>query len=202
MGTRSATGVRIDGADKLAYNQFDGYLSGVGQNILEELRADIANLGFREAIESWIKMARDAKLIQEGGPPPTAEEIEALKHYADTGVSTGELSDWYVLLRDLHGAIIARLKAGYILENNAFINDSLFCEWGYVVNLDELTLEIYRGFQQERHDKGRYASNEPEGGYYPCALIATIPLGALPGIENLEKFLMETGAIPKEEESA
>ena len=70
-----------------------------------------------------------------------------------------------------------------MLTARDFINSSLFCEWGYIVNFDTQELEVYRGFQEERHDKGRYAAKEPTKpdtgsgiDYWPCALVATFPL--------------------------
>jgi hypothetical protein len=30
-----------------------------------------------------------------------------------------------------------------MIDNRNFLEDSLFCEWAYIINLDELTLEIY-----------------------------------------------------------
>ena len=31
----------------------------------------------------------------------------------------------------------------YMLNGNNFLKDELFCEYGYVINLDENTLDIY-----------------------------------------------------------
>lgn len=33
-------------------------------------------------------------------------------------------------------------------DNNDFILDSLSCEWGYILNLDNNTLEVWKGFQK------------------------------------------------------
>jgi hypothetical protein len=63
-----------------------------------------------------------------------------------------------------------------------FIKDSLFCEWGYVINLDDEVLEVYRGFQTEPH-KNRYTDYVYESGgetYYPCKLIKFLPLNDIP----------------------
>lgn len=79
------------------------------------------------------------------------------------------------------------LDCGVMIGDKNFINDSLYCEWGYIVNFDTNMLEIYRGFQKEHHNKGRYANNKPTIGlyiYYPCALIKEYSLSALPTIKN------------------
>ena len=31
-----------------------------------------------------------------------------------------------------------------MLDDENFLNDNLFCEYGYIINLDENTLDIYR----------------------------------------------------------
>ena len=42
----------------------------------------------------------------------------------------------------------------YIIVNEAdFLNDGLFCEYGYVYNLEDDSLEIYRGFFHEAQSK-------------------------------------------------
>jgi hypothetical protein len=81
------------------------------------------------------------------------------------------------------------LKPALLLQSNLdFIKDSLMCEWAYIVNLDTNKLEVYKGFQDKPHEKGRYASTAHREGYYPCALVAEFPLGRLP---RFEAFLQQ-----------
>lgn len=186
MGTRSATGVRVDGTDKISYNQFDGGLDCVGSNIVKEfadaLEADPFSTA-DEIIEGWRVKARAALLVSEKSEPTDAQ-IKQFKQHANRGVSSRQLTEWYVLLRELQGSILGRLDAGVFIDNNGFINDSLFCEWAYVLNLDEKVLEVYRGFQEKRRkNAGRYmaAAVAPDDcGYWPCALIAAVPITDLP----------------------
>ena len=60
-----------------------------------------------------------------------------------------------------------------------FLYDSLFCEYAYIINLDECVLEFYKGFNKNPKANGRYANNtiyRDENSYYGVALIDTIPL--------------------------
>jgi hypothetical protein len=114
---------------------------------------------------------------------PSAEDIERLAPYANTRVSGQRIDEWYVLLRGKQGNLAAMLDAGVIEDASGFPLDSLFAEWGYVVDLDAQTFEAYEGFQKAAHDKGRFADREStdgDRGYHPCALAASWPLSALP----------------------
>ena len=70
-------------------------------------------------------------------------------------------------------------------DNSEFLKDSLFCEYAYIINLDEKVLEIYRGFNKSPDGAGRYASqffkNEFPNleQYYGVVLAKTIPLKEL-----------------------
>lgn len=212
MGTRSATGVRIDGVDKVSYNQHDGHYDSVGDAVVKELADDLASDPFathEEAIESWRKKAREALLVSQDSTP-TKEQIKRLKPFADTSVRTGKLTEWYVLLRNLQGTILGRLNAGAFLDSDGFINDSLSCEYGYILNLDDQpALEVYEGVQNTHlPEKGRYmaAATKDDDGYrfsWPCALIASIPVGKLAEVRDfdggLEGWLMANGHLPTEE---
>ena len=59
--------------------------------------------------------------------------------------------------------------------SNDFIKDSLFCEHGYIINLDTNMLEYWRGFQTEKDDNNRYGT-VCDRGYYPCKLKKEISL--------------------------
>lgn len=185
MGTRGIMGFRVKGADRLSYNHFDSYPSGLGVSILNDLKDMLGDWG----LENLKTRANQVKLVDED-TTPTADEMEAFAEHFDSRVSTGSPDEWYALLRELQGALMKTIDAGYMIDSHSFVNDSLFCEWGYIVNLDEEVFEIYQGFQTENHDKGRYALaegitvKEPsyEGGdsYYPIALVASIPFAELP----------------------
>ena len=64
-------------------------------------------------------------------------------------------------------------------RDNDFIYDSLYCEYAYIINLDNDTLEYYVGFQKERdtNPDNRYKDHTPKDDYkyYSCKLVKVFP---------------------------
>ena len=193
MGTRGFITFINGGVEKTMYNHWDSYPTGLGAKVVEAILSEHVT---PEAVANLV-MVSDRT-------PPTEAEIDQLREFADTSVSTGDLHEWYVLLRETQGDIVATLKAGYAEDASDFPLDSLFAEWGYVVDLDTMTLEVYRGFQKAPHTAGRFADREVtdeyarEHGYYPCAMIAVYSmLGGLPDeaeLARLEKQVYGDGS--------
>ena len=81
-------------------------------------------------------------------------------------------------------------KLSFMATANEFIDDSLFCEWGYIANLDTHALEIYRGLQTEKPPEHlRYQDGPNRSGYYPCKMACNYNLNSLP---TKEMFLEDT----------
>ena len=53
-----------------------------------------------------------------------------------------------------------------------FIQDSLTCEYGYEIVLDDRLLFFYIGDQKKRQRGNRYDCEPTRAGYYPCHLKA------------------------------
>jgi len=70
-----------------------------------------------------------------------------------------------------------------------FIYDSLFCEWAYVIDLDNDTFAIYKGFNKDKlNQSDRFYTEYPnDGGYYACKLYGIFSL------DNLPKYFLEDG---------
>jgi hypothetical protein len=183
VGTRGFIGFVVDGTEKIAYNHWDSYPSGLGNDMLEWLLSSAV-------LDGGIEAARDsarALRVVEPDSTPSADDIERLKGFANLNVGEQTTADWYALLRETQGNPRLMLEAGVIEDAGQFPCDSLFAEWGYVVDFDAQNFEVYKGFQKAPHDKGRFAGREPYQPdhhpvveYWPVALVASWPLGALP----------------------
>lgn len=166
MGTRGAVGFRFKGQDKIAFNQFDSYVHGLGYTCLAAVPKFLQNLSMTE---SQIYRLQE---VDANTPPPTAEQQQALNK-----VLKEKTDDWCEIIYQTRGRPTLILAAGYYHQSLSFLADSLFCECAYIFNFDEMVLECYRGFQDVKHHLGRYADLPVEAGsrYYPVALVGTIP---------------------------
>ena len=167
MGTRGAYGFHKAGIDKITYNHWDSYPTGLGESISEFIR--------RHSIASMDNIFERIILVSES-TSPTSEQIEECIRYYDSSVSKQTPTEWYSLLRDSQGDLETYATGlRYMINNAKFLEDSLFCEWGYVINLDASILEIYRGFQKQP-SRNRYIQHYSTNGYFNCKLIREVPI--------------------------
>ena len=148
MGTRSLICVVKDGEYRVAqYCQWDGYPEGQGIGVLAFLKS--ANLEkFKEKLDkvSWITYDELEKQWVEAGAEPEArlvssEVAEKFKNlYPENSRDTGAK-----ILQIIYEAE----KPLKLVNSLDFAADSLFCEWAYVVDLDNNKLEVYEGFNEE-----------------------------------------------------
>jgi hypothetical protein len=150
MGTRGFVGVVVDGNEKLNYQQYDSYPDGVGVRVLAGLKRML------EHPDALLAKARALTVVPDD-TKPTPEQVKALTEFTDLGVSEQSTDDWYCLLRGTQGDLELTLAAGFVEDNSGFPLDSLFCEWGYLADLDAQTFEVYQGFQSTVPENGRWA---------------------------------------------
>jgi len=196
MGTRGVIGWRKDETDKLAYNHFDSYPEELG----------VAMLKYASKPLEALKEDFDAVEMIDTESKPTKEQIERCWEHESVNLSVSDEADtdWYCLLRDVQGRLQETADVGYMIDYSAFMSDSLFCEWAYLVNLDSEKLECYRGFQEDKAPPGRYGQitqksiDHQEAGaykgshiYYGVGLIKEYDLANLPTADTLVKELNE-----------
>jgi len=177
MGTRGLVGIKVDGKYSGYYNHFDSYPDGLGSKMVEFIKK-LNN----ENIEIMKNNCKNL-IVVEAQSELTKEEIDKYCQFSNSGVVNG--GDWYSLLRNIHGAdyldAILRGKLEHVFDDIGFIKDSLFCEYAYILNLDELTLDFYRGFQHQAQEFNPFGDefykSVSKSEYYPCAKILSIPFG-------------------------
>lgn len=187
MGTRHLIVVHAGGAYRIAqYGQWDGYPTGQGASVLKFLHsADLP--AFKEkckqlafATDKQIEAAWVAAGADPGKDLVSMEVAERLKQ------SNPEFS------RDT-GAGILRLvmqadRPLLVKDSLSFAGDSLFCEFGYVIDFDTGMFEVYEGFNKEPLSAGDRFFDMPglekNGEYEPIKLAKSWPLSALPTEEE------------------
>jgi len=189
MGTRGIFGFKCGQQYKLKYNHFDSYADGLGRDVVDFARRI-------DAVNGWDALqekCENLKLVDDR-IDPTTRQINKYKRYSDLNVNRRSLHDWYALGRNLqNGNMLTEVYSGYVTEmpdDNNFVKDSLFCEFGYIVNLDERTLEFYRGFSREPQKGNPFGETPNEDGYYPISLEGSVPLSDIP-LDWEKKFYPE-----------
>lgn len=197
MGTRGLTCVVIDNEYKIAqYGQWDHYPEGQGLTILDFLRS----LDTPAALELFITKVRALNWLT----PEQIKKVNATENWPDK---------YPYLSRDMGGGILGYITFNEVLglvNETEFAKDSLFCEWAYVVDIDKMTLEVYRGFNkqpvdsserfyfngyvgEDEHDE-RDDNFKPTGKkyrYHPIVLLKSYDLTMLPDNDSFVKELNE-----------
>ena len=160
MGTRHLTCVVIDKQFKVAqYGQWDGYPSGAGKIIVDFIKTKMKPETFRKKLQA-LKETTDAEVGRrwmsvgaDGSGMVTMDVVEKFK------------AKFPHLNRDCGAGILKLIQNGKAKEVQMqldFAQDSLFCEWAYVVDMDKEVLEVYKGFNKKPVPKtNRFYSEKP-----------------------------------------
>ncbi len=192
MGTRNLTCVMIGGEYRVAqYAQFDGYPEGQGATILEFLKNKFNR-------ETFIDKLNQCYFIDEDKQSALWKEAGA----DGSGMVNMEVADTFKrshvqLSRDMGGDVLEFIQnsTGEVMLVNTvdFAEDSLFCEWAYVVDLDKNVLEVYKGFNKEPVPDDNRFQGEPSSSsgttYYPVKLSTVYKLDNLPSEETFLRDL-------------
>lgn len=180
MGTRGILMVKSNGEYKVAqYSQWDNYPSGSGFKTIDFINDPFFTTSlFKEKVDNLTQW--------------TDNELDEL----DKKIENGELNNWkssYPELSRDTGSDIFNLiyndKVKKVKLDTNFAKDSLFCEWGWCINLDTNCLDCFKGFQEEplSEDQPFHYIQASMGerdyiypfGYYPIKLICSIPFNEL-----------------------
>lgn len=186
MGTRHLIAVVKDNEYKVAqYGQWDGYPEGQGTNVLNFLKNNNLNK-FKEQVKKCEFITDDNFFTR---------AYEKLNIKPINGFITNEDSKKFKakypqLDRDMSSDILNFImnNDNVILQNCIdFAKDSLFCEWGYVIDLDKNTFEVYEGFNKlPLSESERFYNMKGERDYHPIKHVISFNLNSLP---TKEKFL-------------
>ena len=195
MGTRNLTCVVKNGKIVVAqYGQWDGYPEGQGATCCNFIRdSDLEK--FSRNLDDVVELKQET--ISERYASCGSDG----SGWVNMTVAKKFDREWPWLSRDCGAEILNWIYTGKCKEvvlSTYFAADSLFCEFAYVLDMDREVLEFYTGFQQESHNKGRFAKMEREDSsreYYPACLTLEIPFSEIK--ERGAEALLE---LTKEEE--
>ncbi|AEO54286.1 hypothetical protein MYCTH_2313755 [Thermothelomyces thermophilus ATCC 42464] len=208
MGTRHLICVFWKGKWVLAqYGQFDGYPEGQGVKIfnflsyarnIDNLKAGLDHYIYEPTKEEldaiWAECdAWDENRLAQGLPyqhnmfginqlyPSLARETSAgilgiIARASQTGSEDGT-----------DGSAGMRAKKVPVSLDLEFANETLFCEWAYVIDLDKEILEIYGG-GEHKHDGHRFKDVGSEDAPVP-AFICSFSFSELYLMRSAEEFL-------------
>ena len=177
MGTRGAVGVINNGKYFVTYNHWDSYPDSLGQEIV-----DFCQRLSEQNIEQLKEKISKVQLVNEDCPPSkkTIERYVSNRFYSKS-VSSGKKTEWYCLLRDLQGVEMLRAilngTCSHMIDSLDSLRDSLFCEYAYIVNLDNNSLEFYEGSNKSPDTNSPLPLPQVEDrGYYPVRFNGRYPL--------------------------
>lgn len=192
MGTRGACGFYSQGTEKVTYNHYDSYPVGLGNQVIEYL--DTKDRDIDEIRKDFDKI----QLVKETSRP-SKKQIKICRNagLSDLTVSDKEITDWYCLMRLAQGDLTQNVQSGLMIDSREFLYDSLFCEWAYIINIDNSLLEVYKGGQKSAGE-GRYSNRKSSNSlseYYGVTLVAELDIKEIKTLDM--DYIQEFGYIDK-----
>jgi hypothetical protein len=176
--SRGLLGFAVDGELKASYVNDGSYPGGVGLAVLRFVRQLVKD----KAVDAAAARVRELRLVDQEHPA-SEKDMQALRKWTDMEVGVtparGAMPTWYQLLRRTQGDPDAILSAGYLENASDFALDVVWCEWGWVVDFDKQTIEVYRMID----DYGSEAQAGRWQGYEALDLVRTFAFNDLPSDE-------------------
>lgn len=162
MGTRNLTSVIVDGETKIAqYGQWDGYPTGVGNDIVRFLKRDDLVLDeFRDKVRGLRWLSEEEKAAR------WAEFTNSTDGWVTMDESYACAKKYPQMSRDTGAGILGMVYAGGVdgvVDDSSFADDALFCEWAYVVDLDAETVTVVHGYKNRQKDVYSFAEFVADG---------------------------------------
>lgn len=211
MSTRSLTMVYKNGEYKLAQQGlYDGDVECMGCNILDFLmETDICKLNEAfENISFYTEEELDNIYSQIYGIPSSkkdtiaeirmSEEIYggSVAFYNSSEQENNNSYERPLGLSFIGGNILSRIlskECKKVKNSINFAAYSALCEWGYVIDLDKNTFEVYIGFNEEElteKDRFYWLEKNSKGLFHPIKLAKEYDLNNLPDYEDFIDELM------------
>lgn len=159
--TRGLYGFRKNGIDKTTYSNSDSYPGYLGELVVNLCKS----MNVEQLNNLYNKIMLRNK--EESYQIPSSQRFDFGKVHSD----------------------LVDGKTINMIEDCSFIKDSLFCEYAYIINLDNNTLEYWKGFQKVPQENNRYGTIPMDNGYYPCKLMLSFDLNNLPNAEEIVKLM-------------
>jgi len=168
MSTSGIYGFRKNGEDKTARSEYDSYPKGLGVAVVEFCKAT--------SVEEMHEIFDRIELIDE-----------------DFDFNEGQFENNEVDLSKQNPLDIFKTESPYMTDSKDFIKNSLFCEYGYIINLDTDKLECWLGYQREPDMSNRYGIKPFDalgtGIYYPCRNVMEVKL------EDIQNGLVDMAGL-------
>ncbi len=186
MGARHLVLVYYDGEYKVAqYGQYDGYPENAGLDTLRFVRKLMAE----NQLISFCQKVRAIREVDEKYLEQLRQEPNWFENHPEFNRTTGSgiLS---IILERAHGL---RLPPSDL----DFAADSLFCEWAWLLDLDNQTFEAYMGFNKRplTPEDRFYFLRDREletRGYHAVVLAASWPFANLPSDKEFLAALQDS----------
>lgn len=72
--------------------------------------------------------------------------------------------------------------------DNSFILNR-YCDYGYIINLDDMILEYYVGYQTKPQNGNRFGTKSIDSEYYPCRLCSIYDLASIDSDDIIEDII-------------
>lgn len=193
MTTKGAYGFYRDGINKISRHAFDSQPHRLGTWIVRFLE----KYNLAELNEIFDKI----RVVNADDPIDLLTWRKCYPHSENPPNSALTMSDVLSRYQGNLSAVVGQEIFMMVSGGESFLKDSRFCQWGYVINLDDNVLEVYKGHQRIP-TSNRYALSRAEIAasrvrnegrqtqYFNCRLIGILPLEGL-SEEDLLEFVSE-----------